>query len=300
MKKFFAKRLLKGLAYTLLALIGIYLAFMFSYGGFGKKEAGINSHNSAPEDKLLFAHRGIDLYYPESCELSIDMAKDAGFPALEIDIRRDKNGELIVFHDDFCERLLGVKGDVDTMSYSDLKKYPLLYREIKYDTNVYMITLRELLDKYSKDFLFYFDMKLTDFETADDMVKIIKEYHIEKHAIIANSDILFVFYLENKHREISTALEGFDSGKEWTYYLMPKKLKPDFYSSFYWNIDSDHIDWLKKKDLMDQRIAYGMVPPDIKPMMDFGISNMIVDFDSTMLGDISGEDTMSIPLVQQY
>jgi len=153
-----------------------------------------------------------------------------------------------------------------------------------------------LLDRHSKDFLFYFDMKLTDFKTAEDMVDLIKEYGIEKNSIIANSDILFVFYLENKHREISTALEGFDTGKEWTYYLMPRKLKPDFYSSFYWNIDADHVEWLKDHKLMDQRIAYGMVPPDIKPMKDLGITNMIVDYDSTM-GNVSGRDTSAIPLV---
>ncbi|PBQ34732.1 hypothetical protein CNR22_24135 [Sphingobacteriaceae bacterium] len=298
MSHIFAKKPVKITAYILLCFTSLYFIFMFSYGGFGRKEAALDPNNAVPDDKLLFAHRGIDLYYPESCELSIDKAKDAGFAALEIDIRRDKNGELIVFHDDFCDRLLGIKGEVDTMTYKDLKKYPLLYREEKFDTNVYMITLRELLDKYSEDFLFYFDMKLTDFKTAEDMVAIIKEFHIEKHAIIANSDILFVFYLENKHRGIATALEGFDSGKEWTYYLMPKMLKPDFYASFYWNIDTDHIAWLKKNELMDQKIAYGMVPPDIKPMMDFGISNMIVDFDSTMLGNISGEDKLRVPLVK--
>ena len=276
------KKALKITGYFLCGILIIYFTFIFAFGGYGKKDITFHMPVSADNEGIFFAHRGVSLYYPENSLLSMQQAKDKGFLGVEIDIRKDKDGELIVFHDDFCDRLLGIKGRVDTMTSAEIKKYPLLFNELKFDTNVYMMTVKELLDAYGDDFYFYFDMKLTDFETADDMVEIIKAYHLDKRCIIANSDAPFVFYIENKYPEMTTALEGFDSGKEWTYYLMPKELKPDFFSSFYWNIDTAHVNWLKENDLLDYRISYGMIANDIKPTLGLGLKHLIVDYDSTM------------------
>jgi glycerophosphoryl diester phosphodiesterase len=276
----FFKKTFKVLLYTLLIVAGIYLTFMFAFGGYGKKPITLTMPTNN-NGHIFFAHRAMSGYYPESSLSAVKGAKDEGLNGVELDIQKDRNGELIIFHDESCERLLGFKGLIDTMTLAEIKKYPLIFQE-KVKSDSYVISVKELLDNYSNKLLFYFDMKLTDFKTADDMVKLIRHYGIEKSCIVANSDFPFVFYIEHTYPEITTVLEGFDAGKEWTYYLMPKNLKPDFFSGFSWNLDAAHVAWLKKHDLVDRRIVYGVGIDNIKTMLNYGLKHLIVDYDTAM------------------
>jgi len=186
-------KVLKITAYTLAAIIGVYLLVMFSFGGYGKKDFRTNLVKGCTDSSLFFAHRGLSRYYPENTRLAMEMAKDAGFKAVEVDIERDKNGNLIVFHDNSCQRLLGFPGDIDTMSAKELSRYPMLFNEVKYDSAVYMMTLKELLTNHHEDLIFYLDMKRSELEVADDLVSLIKSCGAEKECIVANSDITFIF-----------------------------------------------------------------------------------------------------------
>lgn len=277
-----AKKIIRITAYIIIPVIGIYFILMFAFGGYGKRPVTLLLPKTK-DSTLLFAHRGLSVYYPESSMEAMQGAKKQGFNGVEVDIEKDRNGELIVFHDKDCMRLLGIKGNIDTMSTEQLKAQPLIYREEKLSTS-YMMTLKELLDNYGNDFIFYFDMKLTDFETADDIAKVIEEYDLEKNCIVANSDFPFIFYMEHNYPEITTVLEGFDAGKEWTYYLMPKHFKPDYFSGFSWNINSRHVAWLKRNDLLDARIVYGVGNDNFKTMLDYGFKNLIIDYDSSITG----------------
>lgn len=274
------KKAFKVLLYSVVIIALIYFVFIFSFGGYGKKPLTLNQPKNST-GRLLFAHRGLSGYYPESSMASVQAAKDIGFDGVELDIQKNGEGELIIFHDETCERLLGIKGTIDTMTMAEIKKYPLIFQE-KTKSNSYVISVKELLDIYKDSLFFYFDMKLKDFETADDLVKLIKQYGIEKSCIVANSDFPFIFYIEHTYPDISTVLEGFDAGKEWTYYLMPKSLKPDFYSGFSWNVTQEHVDWLKKNDLLNTRIAYGVGVDNIKTMVDYGLTNLIIDYDTNI------------------
>jgi glycerophosphoryl diester phosphodiesterase len=260
-------------------LILIYLAFMMIGGGFGKKPLDIKEMNG-DNSPFLFAHRGISAYYPENTRESIEAAKMQGFKGLEIDIRKSSDNEFILFHDEDCSRLLGISSKICDLSTAQIKEHRLIFNNTQSGSTV--ITLKEMLDEYKDDFIFYFDMKLKGFDDADDLVSIIQSYGIARSSIIASTSGLIIFYIENKYPEINSALEGFNSGKEWIYCLFPKKFKPDFLSSFAGKVDEGHISWLKKRDLLSSKIVYDVDKGNYDKVVKLGLKNLIMDYDSTM------------------
>jgi hypothetical protein len=252
---------------------------MFIGGGFGKKPVTINAVNDG-NSQFLFAHRGISEYYPENTREAIEAAKLKGFKGLEVDIRKSSDNEFILFHDENGSRLLGINSNIWDLSTSQIKGRHLLFNDI--ESGSYVLTLKELLDNYKDDFIIYFDMKLKKIKDVDELVRIIQSYNISGSSIIASTSGFIVFYIEYKYPGINTALEGFNSGKEWIYYLMPRNLKPDFLSSFAGEVDERHISWLKKKDLMSSRIVYSVDSANYHQVIQWGLKNLIIDYDSTM------------------
>lgn len=262
---------------TIAALAVVYLAFGFSFGGFGSKP--IKPLFSDPADSsLLFAHRGAVENFPENSLESIGDAKRLGFRAVEFDLRKSADDDFILFHDTDTERMIGSKRSINEISTSSLEDFPLLQNGDP--GNFFVPTLGKALDQYGAYFIYYFDMKLSGFKEADQIVEIIRNYQIEDRVIIASANALFVFYIELKYPEIITALEGFNAGKEWLYPLIPKNLRPDFLSGFFSRIDKNHVEWLRKNGLLSRRIVYGIDSSNFISAKSMGIKHMIIDYDS--------------------
>lgn len=270
---------MKILALIILLLVSTYLLLMFSFGGYGRKPLTLNMKLSS-DSVFLLAHRGLGAYFPESSESSVSAAAKLGFRAVEVDVEKTADNKLIIFHDHDCLRLHGREGDLDTLSLAYLQSFPLVFEE-KFSSD-FAKTPEELVRAHRHELIFYFDMKVKDLESADQLVQVIKKYHIEGSSILANSHFPLIFYVEMKYPEITTALEGFDKGKEWSYYLMPKDLKPDFLSSFADNVDSAHVTWLKDNDLLARRIVYGVNTKTVDRVLNAGIRNIILDYDTTL------------------
>jgi hypothetical protein len=81
---------------------------------------------------------------------------------------------------------------------------------------------------------------------------------------------------------VITCLEGFENDNQWAYYLMPQDFKPDYYSSFWFNVDESHLAFLKKNNLMERKILYGVDTTNILKIPELKIGNLILDFDSSM------------------
>ncbi|MBW6492590.1 MAG: hypothetical protein K0B15_15500 [Lentimicrobium sp.] len=270
-------KLLKAFAVTLAIVVVVYLAFGFSFGGFGNKP--IKPLFSDPADSsLLFAHRGVTENFPENSLESIGEAKRLGFGAVEFDLRKSANGDFILFHDTDCHRMLGNDFEIQVVPTADLKTFPLLFNEKP--TPCFVPTLEEVLNRHHEDFIFYFDMKLSGFKEADQIAEIIGNADLKKRVIVASANALFIFYIEFRYPEIITALEGFNAGKEWTYSLIPKKLKPDFLSGFFGRIDENHAKWLQERNLLNRRIVYGVDSSNYTFAREMGIRHMIIDYDS--------------------
>lgn len=269
--------MLKILLIVVAILVIIFLVIVFSFGRPGSK-AGAIAFPDPADSAILFAHRGVVANFPENSLESIEEAKRLGFRAVEFDLRKSANGDFILFHDTDCSRMLGTGFEIQDVPTTDLKTFPFIYKGKP--TRWFVPTLKEVLDRHHNDFIFYFDMKLTGFKEADQIVEIIRKYGIEKQVIVASADEVFTMYVEYKYPEIYTALEGLNAGKEWIYSLIPKTLKPDFLSGFLNRIDEEHVKWLKERNLLNRRIVYGVDSSNYIAAKNLGIRNMILDYDS--------------------
>lgn len=68
----------------------------------------------------LVAHRGGSLLAPENTLVAFDRAAALGADALEIDVRRTRDGAVVVFHDDDTGRLTGQNGTIERRSLEEV------------------------------------------------------------------------------------------------------------------------------------------------------------------------------------
>jgi hypothetical protein len=281
--KMLLKKTLRYLLYTVFSSLCVYLIIIYSFGGFGKKAPTFTTVKK-PNAALLFGHRGIADYCPENSREGLKEAVRVGFRAIEADIRKTKDNQFVVFNDDDAMRMLGIDVEVRNATVSELKKKEIILRNCT-RSDAKVPTLDEFMASDEDSTFIYLDMKSSTFEDADEIVELIRNYGREKSVILTNWDPLFIFYVEANYPEIMTALEGFDSGKEWLYELMPTDLKPDFLSGFFYKTDEDHLNWLKKNDLMDRKIIYGVDSLNYNEALDAGFMNIIIDYDTNMCKD---------------
>src|SRR5580698_4641499 len=58
----------------------------------------------------VWAHRGDSAHAPENTLAAFDKARAAGADGIELDVRLDRDGTVVVFHDDTLERLANRPG----------------------------------------------------------------------------------------------------------------------------------------------------------------------------------------------
>jgi glycerophosphoryl diester phosphodiesterase len=260
--------------FILLPILG-YVAFAFIEGGFGKKQPALLPVIN-PDMPLLFAHRGVTIGVPENSREAIELARKKGFKGLEVDIRKTLDNEFILFHDARTNRLLGQDTLIAALPLDRILQYQLLINQDTTKSRV--ITLKEMIETYQDEFIMYFDMKLGNLNDVDELIHLIWSNNISETVIVASPSVLVNLYIEYNYPVITTAMEGFNSGNEWFWYLIPKNLKPDYLSGFASKVDVKHIDWLSKHDLLSSRIVYGVDSTNYQAILDFGIKNMIIDY----------------------
>ena len=89
---------------------------------------------------LKIGHRGAGKEIPENTIASFNAALDAGMDAVELDVRRTKDGKLVVFHDEKMKRLTGAGGSIGDYTLSELEKMRVLGSDYS------IPTLDEVLD----------------------------------------------------------------------------------------------------------------------------------------------------------
>lgn len=234
---------------------------------------------------LLFAHRGVAANFPENSAAAINAAKRKGFKAIEIDVQKTGNGDMVIFHDEDGNRLLNVDSSIDKMETSTIKKHPLIFKKRK--TSNYVLTLEEVLATYKDEFIIYLDVKSSGIKLFRNIVKVIEKHHSTQHVIVASSSVKCIFYVELFHPRIITALEGFNAGKEWVNAIIPGRLKPDFYSGSFKKVTEEHIQWLSEKNLWQKRIVFDVDSSNFNEVVNAGFKNIIVDHFDAMENDLS-------------
>ena len=71
---------------------------------------------------LVFAHRGASGYAPENTLVSFEKALEMGADGYELDVQLTKDGEIVVVHDEWLERLTDGKGFVKDYTLEELRE----------------------------------------------------------------------------------------------------------------------------------------------------------------------------------
>jgi glycerophosphoryl diester phosphodiesterase len=79
------------------------------------------SEEIASDPVVCFAHRGARGHAPENTLLAFDLAFDLGADVVECDVRRSRDGHLVVIHDDTVDRTTNGRGLVAGKSLAELR-----------------------------------------------------------------------------------------------------------------------------------------------------------------------------------
>lgn len=85
-------------------------------------------HRMAPLGAWRYAHRGLHdngAGVPENSLPAFQKAVDGGY-GIELDLHLTTDGKLVVFHDDVLDRVCGVSGRPDSMTFTELEQFSLL------------------------------------------------------------------------------------------------------------------------------------------------------------------------------
>lgn len=98
-----------------------------------------------PTSKILVtAHRGDWRNAPENSLLAFKFAADMGVDIVELDLKKTKDGEIVIMHDDDIDRTSNGKGKPHDYTLQELKKFGLK-NGLGRITNNHIPTLREVM-----------------------------------------------------------------------------------------------------------------------------------------------------------
>lgn len=227
----------------------------------------------------FFAHRGLPHLAENSHEGFLE-SKSVGFTALETDVNFTKDHKLVLLHDNNLKKLLGIDKDISELNWQDIEKLNIRHKG-KISNNRVLTLENLILQDYGFQTV-YLDFKTTSKTIADSLLSLMEKYNAYDRFLVADANVLFLTYLKLKNPNIQTVLEGFNKGKEWTYYLIPERFKPNYWASFYSEVDENHLSFLKNKQLLKRKIVYGIDTSNINEAIEMGLNHLIVDYDDSI------------------
>jgi glycerophosphoryl diester phosphodiesterase len=233
-----------------------------------------------PNKPMVFIHRGMNYGFVENSTEAFQQTLEHGFNAVETDIRYTKDNKLVVFHDENCERLLGITDTLKSLNFSQLRNHNLLFNEKQTENKV--LLLDDFLTHFKDSLTIYLDIKQKERWIADTLLVKLEKHNAYQTTLIASTDFWFVAYLKLKNRKVQTVLEGFNAGKGWLLFFIPARVKPDFYSGFLNKTTAKHLSFLKQINYLNRRMVYGVDSTNLNQVFELGIRHIIVDYHPQM------------------
>ena len=145
---------------------------------------------------LIYGHRGSPFKAPENTIASIKKALEDGCEAVEIDVRKTKDNEIVVIHDIRVDRTANGKGFVSDFTLNELKKLSFNGEKIP--------TLNEVIDFVGKKANIIIELKEENLE--NDIEKIIKKNGFLDNAIIISFYHKLIKNIKNFNKKIKTGI----------------------------------------------------------------------------------------------
>ena len=146
---------------------------------------------------LVIAHRGFSGEYLQNSKKALQEAIKLKVDMIEIDVRKTKDSNFIVFHDAHLQRLTYSRGYVNNKTLEDIKKILL-----KEDSKI--LELKEALQILKKSKI---NIHLKDYFCKEDFIKLLKEIKsYEKNIIISSFNFDDLHELRKLNKKIKIGL----------------------------------------------------------------------------------------------
>jgi glycerophosphoryl diester phosphodiesterase len=167
-------------------------------------------------DMLKIGHRGARAYEPENTLLSYKKALELGVDAVELDVRRTKDGELVVIHDPEVDRTTDGKGLVSDLTLKQVKQF-------KTEKDQRIPTLEEALDFLDRKVKVLVELKETGYE--DKVLRLVQSKASE-------SNVIIVSFHEEALRKVRELSEQVETGLIYARHKNPVKAASDLKANY--------------------------------------------------------------------
>ena len=151
----------------------------------------------AKECFINYAHRGASEYYPENTMSAFEAGVRMGASGIETDVRKTKDGVLVLFHDQTLERLAGRGESICDLNYSELSEIFIS----KGDTSDRIPTLEEFLERFRDcDLMLAIELKCPGIE--GEVASAILRHGVEKRTFVTSFELDWLENLKKYNKVI--------------------------------------------------------------------------------------------------
>jgi len=138
-----------------------------------------------------YAHRGASQYAPENTLAAFFLGIEMGADGIETDVRRTKDGILILFHDGKLERVTGMEGSISDYTYEELLGMNFGYYKGDKYKNERLVTLEDFLKYFSgKDLSLAIELK--DGGIEEEVLKAVYKYGCSSKSTITSFELEYI------------------------------------------------------------------------------------------------------------
>jgi len=170
---------------------------------------------------LRIGHRGARAYAPENTLTSFKKALEIGVDAVELDVRRTEDNQLVVMHDADVKRTTNGEGLVSKLTLKEIKDFSA-------EGGEKIPTLQEALDFLDKKVKVLIELKETGIE--EQVLSIVNERGVRKNVVI-------VSFLEDALKKVRELDKDIETGLIYAKHKNPIKaaleLKANYLVAFY-------------------------------------------------------------------
>jgi glycerophosphoryl diester phosphodiesterase len=165
---------------------------------------------------LKIGHRGARAYEPENTLLSFKKAVEIGVDAVELDVRKTKDNQLVVIHDADVKRTTDGKGSVSELTLEEIKGFSA-------EKGEKIPTLKEALDFLDKKVKIVIELKEAGFEE-----KVLAAVHAKG----LQKNVVFVSFIEEALRKVRELDKEVETGLIYVKHKNPVKAALELKASY--------------------------------------------------------------------
>ncbi len=165
---------------------------------------------------LRIGHRGARAYEPENTLLSFQRALEMGVDAIELDVRKTKDNQLVVIHDADVKRTTNGKGKVNQLTLKEIQAFST-------EKNQKIPTLNEALDFLDKKTKIIIELKEPDTEQ-----QVLNAIHTRNQ----QNNVIIVSFNEEALRNVREQDKNIQTGLIYVKHKNPIKTAQDLQANY--------------------------------------------------------------------